>query len=123
MDLLLGTGILAASYLLFCWAWLVHRGPRRAPWVELPGTSMMICVVLTTLPPIGLGFLALGLMSPLSAALAGGLVPLIGTLLFSLLAVLAGQSLWRRSRGGAALLPQAANRNVEPTVAAPMRVA
>ncbi len=66
MDILLGVGTLSATVLLFSWAFGAHRRPDRAAWVSWPGASMLVCVALTLLAPVGLGFIIRGALHPLT---------------------------------------------------------
>ncbi|NNE52521.1 MAG: hypothetical protein HKN30_08975 [Sulfitobacter sp.] len=115
MDLFLGTGILAASYLLFCWAWAAHRGIPRAAWADWPGASMLICVGLTMMAPIGLGFLIKGALSPLSNLTEIGIAPLAITAVLVLMAVFGGNWFRRLAGHGPVSAPDAVNRNAAPT--------
>ena len=66
MDISLGVGVLAATVLLFSWAFGAHRRPNRAAWVDWPGASMLVCVAFTLMGPVGLGLIARGLMHPVA---------------------------------------------------------
>ncbi len=66
MDIFVGVGILAATVLLLSSAYGAHCGPVRAAWVSWPGASMMTCVALTLLGPVGLGFVIRGGLHPIA---------------------------------------------------------
>jgi hypothetical protein len=122
MDLFLGVGILAASYVLFCCAYAAHRGQPRAAWPDWPGASMLVCVALTTLFPIGLGFLIKGLFG-IGELTTAALVPAAVTGVFALLAALGGRWLMRADRFAGATVPTAVNSNSAPAQATRPRAA
>lgn len=64
MDILLGLGVLSASTLLFAAGFAAHRRPVPARWTRLPGLSMLFCVTLTMMAPVGLGFLVKAALTP-----------------------------------------------------------
>ena len=118
MDHLLGTGILAASYLFFCAAWMAHRGSPRAKWVDWPGASMLVCVALTTMFPIGLGFLIKGLLGPLPNPFQIGLAPFAVTAALLALCFIGGRWFWRMGQAPAMDLPEPVNHNRAPLTVA-----
>ncbi|MEW9921009.1 hypothetical protein AB2B41_15460 [Marimonas sp. MJW-29] len=117
MDTTLGVGILAATVLLFSWAFGAHRRPDRAAWVDWPGASMLICVAFTMMGPVGLGFLVRGLMYPV-ADIARANVVLAGVSAgLAVVAFIAAPMLIRPALRGRDPRPTHANVNATPPVA------
>jgi hypothetical protein len=65
MDILLGVSTLAATTLLLSFAYGAHRRPVPSSWTRTPGLSMLTCVALTLMGPVGLGFLVKAALNPM----------------------------------------------------------
>lgn len=116
MDILLGLSTLAATSLLLSFAYGAHRRQTPAKWTRLPGLSMLVCVALTLMGPVGIGFLAKAAFMPSQELASLGFVSLVLTAALVAIAVVASPILIRpalRASSGV-IHPVAANRNLDP---------
>ena len=102
MNILLGVGVLAATALLFAFAYGAHLRPVPARWTRWPGTSMLVCVVLTTAGPTGLGLLIKGLINPIADLAQMALIEIVVVATISALAVMMVPVLMLPARGHSA---------------------
>lgn len=116
MDILLGLGTLAVTCLLLSFAYGAHRRHTPARWTRLPGLSMLTCVALTLLGPVGIGFLAKAAIAPGQELASLGLVSVGVTAALVAIAVIASPILIRPALHASADKDHlvADNRNVAP---------
>lgn len=116
MDILLGLGTLAATGLLLSFAYGAHRRPTSAKWTRIPGLSMLTCVTLTLMGPVGLGFLIKAAITPGQELASLSAVSMTVTAALVAVAVLASPILIQPARRKAVAVgrPVADNRNVAP---------
>lgn len=117
MDILLGLGTLAVTALLLSFAYGAHRKAVPAKWTRLPGLSMMICVALTLMGPVGLGFLIKAALAPMAELASLSIFSVVITGVLVALAVMASPLLIRPAlhKSGAYDDLSADNCNVAPT--------
>ncbi len=117
MDILLGLGTLAATCLLMSFAYGAHRRQNPAAWTRIPGLSMLICVALTLMGPVALGFFVKAAMSPMQEFATLTFVSVVMTAALVAVAVVASPLLIRPARRhvSAPAQPAADNRNTSPS--------
>lgn len=64
MTLVVGVGLLAATVIIYCWAFAQHRRAVPAAWTRIDSLSTGICLVLVTTLAAGICFLIAGLIAP-----------------------------------------------------------
>jgi hypothetical protein len=84
MHLLLSVVILSAGAIILAWAYGAHRRPVPAAWTRYDFLSSLVCLLVTCLLPLGIGFGVSALIDPattlagLNAWTVGGCVLAIG---------------------------------------------
>ena len=117
MDVLLGLSTAAATSLLLAFAYGAHRRPIPAKWTTMPGLSMLVCVALTLMAPVSLGFFVKAAISPMQEFATLGFFSLAVTASLVAVAVVASPILIRPAlrKTQAAGQPSADNRNTAPS--------
>ena len=65
MYLFVASLILSVTWIIWIWAYSAHRRPEPLAWTRLSAASIAVLLVVVCLLPVGIGYLAVALMSPL----------------------------------------------------------
>jgi hypothetical protein len=67
MYLAVSSVTLSATWLIWIWAYSAHRRPEPPAWTRHNAASIAVLLVVVSLLPVGIGYLAVSLISPLEA--------------------------------------------------------
>jgi hypothetical protein len=65
MHVLVASLILSVTWMIWIWAYAAHRRPEPLAWTRYSVASIAVLLVVVCLLPMGIGYLAVALMSPL----------------------------------------------------------